>query len=36
MRALLDVNMLLPLLDPLHVDHSSAIQWLATGITPSK
>lgn len=29
MRALLDVNVLLPLLDRLHVDHPAAVRWFA-------
>ena len=29
MRALLDVNVLLPLLDRLHVDHPVAVRWFA-------
>ena len=29
MRALLDVNVLLPLLDRMHVDHPAAIRWFA-------
>ncbi|MGI8715240.1 MAG: TA system VapC family ribonuclease toxin [Solirubrobacteraceae bacterium] len=32
MRALLDINVLLALLDSDHVDHSSAHEWLEDGI----
>ena len=33
MHALLDVNVLLPLLDRLHVDHLAAVRWLAANLT---
>lgn len=32
MRALLDVNVLLPLLDRLHVDHRAAVRWLGENL----
>ncbi len=32
MRALLDVNVLLPLLDRLHVDHPAAVRWLEANL----
>ena len=33
MRALLDVNVLLPLLDRLHVDHQTAVRWLGANLS---
>ena len=33
MRALLDVNVLLPLLDRQHVDHSAAVRWLEANLS---
>ncbi len=33
MRALLDVNVLLPLLDRLHVDHPAAVRWLEANLS---